>query len=130
MSERKNHTEKSVAYIKSLGDLADDTDIYTNLSSPIIVTNEDKLNIILSKHMKQTEKKRIWIAPLSILITLVVASATSTFKSALGLSPDTWRAIFIFVGVATLCWFIWSIKDAMRSKKIHDIIDELKKKQE
>jgi hypothetical protein len=130
MSERKNHTEKSVAYIKSRGDLADDTDVYTNISSPIIVTNEDKLYIVLSKHMKQTEKKRIWIAPLSILITLVVASATSTFKSALGLSPDTWRAIFIFVGVATFCWLIWSIKDAMRSKKIRDIIDELKKKQE
>ena len=56
------------------------------------------------------EKKRSWIAPSGILITLMTVYTTSTFKRALGLSPDTWWcAIFIITGVATSLWLILSI---------------------
>ena len=130
MIKQKNPPKKSIVSIKPPVDIAEAeaSEVYKNISSPIICTTEDKIYIVLSKHMKQMEKKRSWIAPSGILITLIAVHATSTFKTALGLSPDTWCAIFIITGVATLLWLILSIKDAMGSKKIEVIIDEFKKK--
>jgi len=72
------------------------------------------------------ERRRSWIAPLGIVVTIVVTIVTSTFKD-VGLSADTWYAIFIIVGFLSFVWLVWSIKEVLKSEKIEDIVEELKK---
>ena len=102
------------------------SECHINISPKIIITTEDKIHICLSNHLKQMERKRSWCTPLGILIAIVATFATSTFKSAFGLSSNTWLAIFIIAGAVTCVWLIWSIKAGLKSKEIEDIVDELK----
>jgi hypothetical protein len=102
------------------------SDVHINVSQNLIITTEDKLRLCLSEHLKRMERKNSWITPLGILIAILVTLVTSTFKD-VGLSADTWRAIFIIAGVLSLGWLIWSIKEAWKSEKIEDIVEELKR---
>ena len=106
--------------------LITNSEVYQNVSQKFIITTEDKLRLCLSEHLKQLEKKRSWVAPLGILITIIVTLVTSNFKK-VGLDAATWQAIFIIAGLIALGWFIYSVKEAWQSEKIEDIIDELKK---
>ena len=99
----------------------------------ILITNEDELYKYLSKHLKYIKKGRGWIAPLSILITIVAVFSTSTFKSSFGLNPDTWPAIFVIIGVISFIWFVLSMMSVIKERKskeieniVKDIITELK----
>lgn len=51
---------------------------------------------------------------------------TSTFKD-VGLDSATWHAIFIVTGFISFGWLAWSIKEAWKSEKLDDIVNELKK---
>jgi hypothetical protein len=72
------------------------------------------------------EKKRNWIAPLGILVTIIVTLVTSDFKN-VGLNAATWQSMFIIAGLISLGWLVYCVKEAWQSKDIEDIIDELKK---
>ena len=106
--------------------IKNESEYHININQKFIFTTEDKIRICLSKHLKQLERKRSWCAPLGILIAIVATLFTSTFKSAFGLSPDILFIIFIIAGVAACIWLIWSIKESLNSKKIEDIVGELK----
>ena len=102
------------------------SEVHLNVSQEVIITTEDKIRICLSEHLKLMEKKRAWIAPLGILIAIVVTLVTSTFRD-IGLDAATWRAIFVIAGILSFGWLIWSIKEGWKSKKLEDIVAELKK---
>jgi hypothetical protein len=72
------------------------------------------------------EKKRGWIAPFGIFIAIVVTLVTTTFKD-IGLDAATWQAIFIIVGIISFGWFVGSIKGALQSENLEEIVHELKK---
>jgi hypothetical protein len=93
------------------------SDVHINVSQNLIITTEDKLRLCLSEHLKRMERKNSWITPLGILIAILVTLVTSTFKD-VGLSADTWRAIFIIAGVLSLGWLIWSIKPNFSLRKV------------
>jgi len=102
------------------------SEVYANVSQKVIITTEDKIHICLSEHLKRMEKKRGWIAPSGILVAIVVALVTSTFRD-IGLDAATWRAIFVLSSIISFGWLMWSIKEAWKSEKSEDIVAELKK---
>jgi len=102
------------------------SEVYLNVSQEVIITTEDKVHLCLSKYLKRIEKKRSWITPLGILVAIVLTLVTSTFND-IGLDAPTWRAIFILGGIISLGWLVRSIKEALQSQKIEDIVGELKK---
>jgi hypothetical protein len=103
--------------------------VYLNVFQELILTTEDKVRLCLIEHLKQLERKRGWIAPLSILIAITLALATVSFKKTFGLSADTWHALFIFSDLLSLGWFIHSIVRVWNSRKIgiDYIVSEFKK---
>jgi hypothetical protein len=127
MNEEIKPPEKAKINTESLASLINVSEVHLNVSQEVIITTEDKIRICLSEHLKQMEKKRGWIAPSGILIAIVVALVTSTFKDKFGLDAATWRAIFILSGIVSIGWLIWSIKEAWKSEKLADIVAELKK---
>lgn len=100
--------------------------VHLNLSQEVIITTEDKIKLRLSEHLKRMEKRKSWIAPLGILLAITVTLVTSSFKD-VGLNSATWKAIFIITGVISFGWLMYSVWEACHSKKMIDIISELKK---
>ncbi|OGH05861.1 MAG: hypothetical protein A2W22_05405 [Candidatus Levybacteria bacterium RBG_16_35_11] len=102
------------------------SEVNLNLSQGIIITTENKVRICLSDHLKRMEKKKGWLAPFGIFVTVIVVLLTSTFKD-VGLDSATWHAIFIIAGLISFGWLLLSIREALQSEKVDDIVNELKK---
>jgi hypothetical protein len=100
--------------------------IHFNLDQEFIVTTDDKIRLCLIKHTDRLEKRKAWITPLGIFITLAIVFPTTTF-SPFFLDANTWEAIFI---VATFLSFIWLIRTLFQLRKatsIQNVIDEIKR---
>src|SRR5215470_4681281 len=78
----------------------------TNVTQQIIVTTADKARLCLIESLHRMERRRAWIAPAGILVTLVVVFPTTTFQDFIGLSKEYWRAIFSVATVATFIWLV------------------------
>ncbi|MCK4653445.1 MAG: hypothetical protein KAU01_03275 [Candidatus Cloacimonetes bacterium] len=127
MNEQKIPSGKIKIDTESLkNQLVNVSEVHLNVSQDFIITTEDKVRLCLSEHLKRMEMKRSWMAPFGIFIAILVTFITSTFKDA-GLSADTWRAIFIIVGILSFVRLVWSIIEALKSEKIDDIVEQLKK---
>ena len=99
--------------------------LYLNVSQQVIVTTADKVKLCLNRHVKRAEKKKEWITPFSLLLTIIGVLVTSTFKD-IFLSADTWKAIFFLIGVASFVWLLITIKYAFREFDINYILNEIK----
>lgn len=99
--------------------------IYRSINQDVIVITEDKLRICLSASFRKVEKRRDWIAPFGILVTILVALATSTFQSFI-FEASVWKAVFILSAVISCIWLGISLNRARKSLKIEDIIRDMK----
>lgn len=109
-----------------LGDqLIQDTELSMNLGQKIITTTEDKVRLAVLTHLQRLETRRLWIAPAGILITILAAFVTADFKDA-GLTAATWRAFFVFCGLAAFVWLVVAVVQALRSPSIEDFVSSLK----
>lgn len=101
------------------------TDVHSNLNQEVIKITTDKLKLILKDYLWQLEKKREWIAPLGIFITIVVVLSTTKFQDAY-FSPDTWKAIFIISALLSGGWLVKSLWTAFNSPSVDDVVDIIK----
>lgn len=128
MNEEITPPAQAIINTKSLANqMVDISKVYLNVSQEVIITTEDKVRLCLSEYIKRIEKKRGWIAPLGILVAIILTFVTSTFDKTFGLEAALWKAFFIFGGLLSFGWLIFSIIQACRSKKIEDIVVELKR---
>lgn len=101
------------------------SDVHSNLNQEVIKITTDKLKLILKDYLWQLEKKREWIAPLGIFITIVVVLSTTKFQDAY-FSSDTWEAIFIISTFLSGGWLFKSLWTAFRSPSVDDVVDRIK----
>lgn len=128
MTEQITPSPKSTIKPGALGGLVDVKDVHINVSQALIIITEDKVRNHLSKHLNKVEKRKGWIAPLGILITIIITLITSDFKQDSFIFPSaTWEAIFVISGLISLGWLIYSIIQALKSESIEDLIDKIKK---
>lgn len=86
-------------------DLTDQMTVNKNLAQDIIVTNTDKVTILLSEHHNIVRKKSEWLSPLGIFLTVLATLLTAKFdESAFGVSKDVWKAIFLVVCAGSFLW--------------------------
>lgn len=79
-------------------DLTDQMTVNKNLSQEIIVTNTDKVTILLNDHHKIVKKKTEWLSPIGIFISVFATLLTAKFdETKFGVSPDLWKSVFIVV---------------------------------
>ncbi len=103
-------------------------EVHGDLSQQIVKITVDKLSLILHKHAKSIEQRKSWVAPLSILITIIVVLSTTTFKEFIW-PADTWSAIFAISGCLSFIWLIKSTKDALTSESIDDLVEKIKRQE-
>lgn len=91
-------------------DLTNQMTVNKNLSQEIIVTNTDKVTILLNEHHKIIKKKSEWLSPLGIFISVLATLLTAKFDVAkFGISPELWKALFMIACVAALGFSIYFI---------------------
>jgi hypothetical protein len=111
-------------------DITKQMTVNKNLSQEIIVTNTDKVTIILNDHHKIIKKKIEWINPLGIFITAFGTLLTAQFnKVVFGVDPLLWKAIFVVISLATFGYSVYLIVFAVKYAKrgsIEEFIEKLK----
>ena len=113
--------KKSITFVPEVSDM------YIRTSQVIIQTTEDKLRLCLTENCRKMEKRKSWVAPFSIFITILFTLLTTDFKN-FGLPAQTWQAIFTITALISLVWLARSLYKVRKSVKIEDIIQELKEK--
>lgn len=99
--------------------------IHDNTGQELIKITSDKLELILERHLKNLERRKEWIAPLSLLLAIITTFCTANFKDAI-LSADTWRAAFVLLGLASCYWLCQSIWAYLRAPAIGDLMEKIK----
>lgn len=104
-------------------------EIHNNTSQEVITITADKLKLALMGHLDNVSKKNEWHMPLSLLIGVVLVFCSAEFKSAFGLSADSWAAIFVIFGAGCACWLLLSLIRIRRSSTLEELIQIIKNKQ-
>lgn len=127
MSIEKTPPQESRITIGSSKDMETVSELYlTSLPQDVISTTEDKVRLTLLGYLKKTEKKKGWLTPMGLTISLTLTLMLSAFKD-WGLTADTWKAIFIIGDVVSFVWLVYAVIQSFSSVKIDDVIAELKK---
>jgi hypothetical protein len=111
-------------------DLTRQMTVHKNLTQEIIVTNTDKVKLILHEHHKIVKKKNDWVNPVAIFITVLATILTAKFdETKFGLSPQIWQAIFVVTCIGSFIWSFILIFNAFRYFKdgtIEQCIEKMK----
>jgi hypothetical protein len=108
------------------------SEVYINTKSDLISITKDKLENILLKYLDRIAKKRSFITPLSLSITLLISLLTKeTLKgSFLGISGNVWEGAFLVGFLICLVWTVISFISFIinwRKTSIDYLINEIKK---
>jgi len=113
-------------------DITNQLTVNKNLSQEIIVTNTDKVTIILNEHHKIIKKKIEWLSPLGIFVTIFATLLTAEFnKKVIGIDAILWKALFIVAGILSFAYCIYLIYFAIIYRNqgtITEFIEKLKNK--
>jgi hypothetical protein len=96
--------------------------VCSNTKTDFIEITEDKLENILIKFLDGFKKANNWLAPLSILITILIAILTANFdKNFLTINSNIWTAIFYLSLFASLIWLTCSLFNAVKYRNKSNI---------
>jgi hypothetical protein len=111
-------------------DLTRQMTVHKNLTQEIIVTNTDKVKLILNDHHKIIKRKIEWINPVGIFLSVLTTILTAKFdERKFGISPQIWQAIFIVSCIATFIWSAILVVNAIRyydKGTVNQFIEKLK----
>ena len=80
---------------------------YFSKSNDTIVTTEDKLFRILTRHQKDLENNNSWVAPLGILATAIgTLVGVDQYRSFWGISAIGLQGFFLFLLAFCIVWFV------------------------
>src|ERR1700675_2580035 len=106
------------------------TAVHFNVAQEYIMITEDKTYRCLRDWKDKIEARKSWMAPVLLLIPLVLTFVTATFRDALGLSKDTWQAVFILGMVFAGVWTLRELLNLLNRKEtltVEQLILDLKK---
>ncbi len=111
--------------------LMKDLVVHQNVRQELVFTTVDKLKLCLIEHRQHLAARWEWVGPFSLLVSLVTTLVAATFQS-MGLSPDTWKALYIFAAIASFGWTGWSVIRgiaAWRSGGLDALLDKITNRQ-
>jgi hypothetical protein len=106
-------------------EIAQTSRVVMNVSQETLVISVDKVRLCLLEHISLLEKRKDWIAPVSIVTSIIATLATSTFRDA-WLDAATWRAVFGIALVLSIGWSAKTIYAALKAPTLDDVISKLK----
>ena len=115
------HKMSKKGAVIELEELTQDFKIHKNLTQDVIMTTQDKLRLALIEHRDVLSSKREWISAGSLALSLLSTILLTTFQDKLGLSADTWRALYGLFFSLAMVWLISSLVNLVKNRKRRDI---------
>lgn len=100
--------------------------VHESTEQELVVTTVDRLRLRLVEHVDAVQKKHAWMIPLAVFLPIMVSVVTTEFRDFV-LEASVWKAIFIIVGVFSLCWFLFELRNARKSISVDDLVEKIKK---
>lgn len=107
------------------------TERFKNIKSNYLEITEDKLTIILMKHLQRVSSAGDWVNPLSLLVTFIIVFITSSFNDAFGISKEIWKSFFIVCTAVSIIWLTKRLYMAFKDRgkrSIEYLIELIKNK--
>jgi hypothetical protein len=104
--------------------------VHVNVSQEYIMITEDKTFRCLTQWQSRVERKHAWLAPLTLCGSMLLTFVTATFRDALGMSKETWQAVFMLGIAASIVWMIvavWRALTVRGEQTVEELIEQLKK---
>ncbi|PIQ76963.1 hypothetical protein COU78_06590 [Candidatus Peregrinibacteria bacterium CG10_big_fil_rev_8_21_14_0_10_49_24] len=95
-----------------------------NITQKLITITEDKALICLQRNLRVLGKRK-WLHPLSLLLTMLLALATSDFNKLRWMSSELLQATFMVTSTITAGWLIWEIMHEGRLKEVPEAISDI-----
>lgn len=80
--------------------------VHKNFAPEIVFIDVARLKNILRDYDDSVKKTSDWVGVLALVISLILANCTASFNQFLGLSSETWKAIFVLCMLASIIWLI------------------------
>jgi hypothetical protein len=104
--------------------------VHVNLAQDCLMITEDRIYRCVQPWKERIEKRESWTTPVALFASLLLGSITASSKDALGVSKETWQAVFIIGMILSGLWAVKAIRACIRLGKgvtIEELISELKK---
>ena len=99
---------------------------YDNTQSNIIRITDDKLKVILLENKESLIKNNDYLAPLTLLISLVLTFCTTDFKDFLKLPASVWMAFYLFLALGAAIWLLLEARKRKKSISIDELINKIR----
>lgn len=100
--------------------------VHPNVDQEVILVTEDKVRLCLASKFERAARGKHWTTIAGLIATLIMTLTTAQFRDFVGLSSQEWRGIAIAALIASVGWFIASLRWAFSTPKLDDIVRELK----
>ncbi len=95
--------------------------IHKNTNQKLIIVTHDKTLLCLKRNLARLGKGE-WLAPLSTVLTIILALITADFRGAFGLGPAEWKAMFVISGFITTGWLAHTLRKSLRSLTMNEVV--------
>lgn len=99
---------------------------YDNTQSNVIRITDDKLKVILMENKEGLIKSNDFLAPLTLLISLVLTFCTTDFKDFLTISASVWKALYLFLTIGAAIWLFLELKKRKKNISIDELITKIR----
>ena len=99
---------------------------HLNVAQVRIETTEDRIRLILARHVSRGNVRQQWFGALAVFLTVIAAlTAADGFRDLVGLSGDTWRGFFIIVGLIALGLLVFRGWAAARAPDVDRVVEDV-----
>ncbi len=95
--------------------------IHKNTNQKLIIVTHDKTLLCLKRNLSRLGKAE-WIAPLSTVMTIILALITADFRGAFGLGSAEWKAMFVISAFIATGWLAQTLRKSLKSLSMNEVI--------
>ncbi len=83
---------------------------YDNTQSNVIRITDDKLKVILLENKESLKRNNDFVAPLTLLISLILTFCTTNFRDFLTIGAPVWKALYLFLTIGSVIWLVIELR--------------------
>ena len=100
--------------------------VHKNFVTELLIVDVAKLKNELRDYDEAIKQTGDWISVVSLAISLILVNCTSNFQEFLGLSSETWKAIFVIGMAASIIWVVVVLVRLYRYKDKYNVDNLIK----
>jgi len=105
-------------------------DFYDNTQSNVIRITDDKLKVILMENKQSLSGSTDFLAPTTLLLSLILTYCTTDFREFLKVSAAVWQGFYFFLTLGTIAWLVIVLRKIKQSISVDQLIELVRKQKQ